>query len=178
MKSLARLFARSRADTVVIATPHNVHISGTLGVVVAGRVAGHLNGAPPAISLDLVSDSAFAWRVLAAFGEAGLPSVGISFGGNDPANAVAPMDWGTLIPLWFMGGRRRPAVHVVVVTPARDLGADAHIRAGIAIAEAAAGFRRRTPIVARADPGPAPDPDGPHGSDPPAREPAARVCDL
>ena len=178
MKSLARLFASSRADTVVIATPHNVHISGTLGVVVAGRVAGHLNGAPPAISLDLVSDSAFAWRVLAAFGEAGLPSVGISFGGNDPANAVAPMDWGTLIPLWFMGGRRRPAVHVVVVTPARDLGADAHIRAGIAIAEAAAASRRRIAVVASADHGHAHDPNGPYGFDPAAREYDELICEL
>jgi len=69
-------------------------------------------------------------------------------------------------------------VHVVVVTPARDLGADAHIRAGIAIAEAAAGSRRRIAVVASADHGHAHDPSGPYGFDPAAREYDELICEL
>jgi aromatic ring-opening dioxygenase LigB subunit len=178
MHRLGELFKASRATTVVIATPHNVHISGALGVVVSGRVAGALAGAPPSIALDLRTDAPLAWNILTAFGETGLPSVGISFGGNDPTAAVAPMDWGTLIPLWFMGGRARPAVRVVVVTPARDLPADAHVLAGIAIAKAASAARQRVAFIASADHGHAHDPDGPYGFDPAAREYDQLISDL
>jgi aromatic ring-opening dioxygenase LigB subunit len=178
MQRLGDLFQRSRANTVVIATPHNVHISGTLGVVVSGRVSGVLSGAPPSIALDLATDAPLAWSILTAFGERGLPSVGISFGGNDPAAAVAPMDWGTLIPLWFMGGRWRPPARLVVVTPARDLPADAHVLAGIAIAKAAAASRRRVALIASADHGHAHDAEGPYGFDPAAREYDQLITEL
>jgi aromatic ring-opening dioxygenase LigB subunit len=178
MQRLGELFKRSRANTVVIATPHNVHISGALGVVVSGRVAGALPGAPPSIALDLATDAPLAWSLLTAYGEGGLPSVGISFGGNDPTQAVAPMDWGTLIPMWFMGGRSRPPARLVVVTPARDLPADTHVLAGMAIASAAAASRRRVAFIASADHGHAHDPDGPYGFDPAAREYDQLIRDL
>ena len=178
MKSLARLFASSRADTVVIATPHNVHISGALGVIVSSRVAGQLDGAPSSVALDCPTDADLAWRVLASYVEAEIPSVGISFGGNDPSSAVAPMDWGVLIPLWFMGGRSDPPVPVVVVTPARDLPATAHVEAGRAIARAAEASGRRVAFIASADHGHAHSADGPYGYDEKARVYDELVCDI
>jgi aromatic ring-opening dioxygenase LigB subunit len=170
MERLGRLFARAKPEAVVIATPHNVHISGALGVVVAGRVAGRLSGAPPSIALDVPSDAELAWRILTALGEDDISSVGISFGGNDPTSAVAPMDWGVLIPLWFMGGRADPPVPIVVVTPARDLPAEAHVKAGEAIARAAAAYGRRVAFIASADHGHAHDVDGPYGFDARAKQ--------
>src|SRR5438552_938103 len=72
---------------------------------------------------------------------------------NDPDTAVAPMDWGVLIPLWFMGGRQQPPVRIVVVTPARDLSASDHVSAGAAIAAVAAASDRRIALIASADHG-------------------------
>src|SRR5207249_11700265 len=95
-----------------------------------------------------------AWGVLVSYVEAEIPSGGVSFGGNDPSSAVAPMVWGVLIPLWFMGGRSDPPVPVVVVTPARDLPATAHVEAGRAIARAAEASGRRVAFIASAEPGP------------------------
>jgi len=178
LEKLGRLFDAARADAIVIATPHNVHIAGALGVVVAGRVAGRLPGAPPSVALDVPSDSELAWRILAELGGAGIPSVGISFGGNEPRSAVAPMDWGVLIPLWFMGGRDDPPVPVVVVTPARDLSAEVHVRCGEAIARAATASGRRIAFIASADHGHAHDADGPYGFDEGAKEYDELVCDL
>ena len=137
MEELGRLFEGAKPDVAVVATPHNVHICNALGVVVANRVAGRLNGVTPPIQLDLASDTQLAWRVLESLGAAGLSAVGVSFGSNDLATAVAPMDWGALIPLWFMGGRGTPPVQVVVVTPSRDLPGSDHLTAGAAIAAAA-----------------------------------------
>jgi aromatic ring-opening dioxygenase LigB subunit len=163
MEELGRLFAAARPDAVIVATPHNVHIANALGVIVAGRIAGQLAGAPPSVALDVPSANDLAWLVLEAFTAAEVPSVGISFGSNDPETAVAPMDWGVLIPLWFMGGRNDPPIPLVVVTPARDLSAAAHIAAGAAIANAAAESGRRVAFIASADHGHAHLEGGPYG---------------
>jgi aromatic ring-opening dioxygenase LigB subunit len=108
----------------------------------------------------------------------GLSAVGVSFGANDPSAAVAPMDWGVLIPLWFMGGRMDPPVPLVVVAPSRDLPAEAHVRAGAAIARAAALSRKRVAFVASADHGHAHRAGGPYGYHPDAKTYDELVCKL
>jgi aromatic ring-opening dioxygenase LigB subunit len=141
-------------------------------------VAGSLPGTHPPIALDVPSDTDLAWSVLGCLGAAGLPAVGVSFGSNDPATAVAPMDWGVLIPLWFMGGRHDPPVPVVVITPARDLPASAHVEAGAAIAAAAEPSGRRVALIASADHGHAHREDGPYGFHLAAAEYDALISDM
>jgi len=163
MEELGRAFAATKPGVVVVATPHNVHISGAFAVVVAGRVMGSLDGTPEPVELDVPGDAALAWQVLEALISDNLPAVGVSFGSNDPSSAVAPMDWGVLIPLWFMGGRQDPPLPVVVMAPARDLSAAEHVRAGAAVASAAAASGRRVAFIASADHGHAHRADGPYG---------------
>ena len=178
MEELGRLFAATRPEVVVVATPHNVHLSNALGVIVASRVAGKLDGVTPAVGLDLPSELELARSVLEAFRAAGLPAAGVSFGSNEPGTAVAPMDWGVLIPLWFMGGRDNPPLPVVVVTPSRQLSAEDHVTAGAAIAAAASASPRRVAFIASADHGHAHLESGPYGYHPSAARYDALVCDL
>ena len=168
MEELGRLFTAAVPEVVVVATPHNVHISEALGVIVSGRMAGALEDAPETVALDVAVDAEFAWLTLELLIRADIPAVGVSFGSNDPATAVAPMDWGALIPLWFMGGRHDPPVPLVVVTPARDLSAAVHVGAGAVIAHAAASSQRRVAFIASADHGHAHRTDGPYGYHPDA----------
>jgi aromatic ring-opening dioxygenase LigB subunit len=88
------------------------------------------------------------------------------------------MDWGVLIPLWFMGGRADPPVPLVVMTPARDLSAEDHIHAGAAVAVAARESGLRVAFIASADHGHAHDPQGPYGFDPAAKKYDQLICDL
>jgi aromatic ring-opening dioxygenase LigB subunit len=178
MEELGRRFAASKPDVVVVATPHNVHIAGALAVVVAGRTAGELAGAPPSICLDLAIDHQFAMQLLHGWANGGVPSVGVSFGANDPLAAVAPMDWGTLIPLWFMGGRAEPPVHVVVIAPSRDLPASEHVKAGAVLADVARRSKKRVALIASADHGHAHLKEGPYGYDPKSAEYDKRICSL
>jgi len=141
-------------------------------------VAGRLAGAPPSISLDVATEMTLAWLLLKELASADVPAVGVSFGANDPEGAVAPMDWGALIPLWFMGGRANPPVPLVVVTPARDLAATDHIHAGAAIAGAASASGLRVALIASADHGHAHDPQGPYGYDPAAKKYDELICGL
>ena len=168
MSELGRRFDAAAPDVVVLLTPHGIHVEGHLAVVVAGRTAGALAEAP-AVALDLEVDRDLALAIVRALGDAGVPAVGVSFGGNVPAEAVMPLDWGSLIPLWYMGGRRDPPARAVIVAPARDRSIDEHVAAGSAIAGAVAGSGRRVALVASADQAHAHDAEGPYGFDPAAR---------
>jgi aromatic ring-opening dioxygenase LigB subunit len=178
MEELGRRFEAARPEVAIVATPHNVHVANALGVVVASRVKGRLNGVVPPIELDLPSDTRLAWRLLESLGAAGLSAAAVSFGSNDPETAVAPMDWGVLIPLWFMGGRGEPPIPAVVVTPARDLPASDHVTAGAAIAATAAASGRRVAFIASADHGHAHLRSGPYGYHPAAAKYDALISDL
>jgi aromatic ring-opening dioxygenase LigB subunit len=149
MDELGRRFDAAAPETTIVVTPHNVHVEGHFAVVTAGRVG------------ETATDRDHAAAVLAALRSDGIPALGVSFGGNDPAEAEMPLDWGTEIPLSFMSAER-----VVVVSPARDRPLTEHVRAGAAIARAAG--ETRVALIASADHGHAHDPDGPYGFDPAA----------
>ena len=114
---MGQRLSRLDPDVVIVVTPHNVHVDGAFAVVTAA-MRGSLE--EPSVELAATVDLELARRSLASLRAAGLPAVGISFGSNDPALAEMPMDWGTLIPLWFLGGRARRPRPVVVVSPSRD----------------------------------------------------------
>ena len=168
MAELARRFGAASPEVVVLITPHGIHVEGHFAVVVAGRVAGVLEDAP-SVALALDVDRGLALDVLAAFRQVGIPATAVSFGGNMPEAAVMPLDWGSLIPLWYLGGRRERPVPVVIVAPARDRPIDEHVAAGSVIAEVAARAGRRVALVASADQAHTHVADGPYGFDPAAR---------
>src|SRR5581483_2752108 len=177
MEELGRRFAAAEPESVVVLTPHGVHVEGAFGVVVAAGHAGTLGGSNgAAIGLSCRSDRVLALELLVRLWADEIPAVGLSFGGNDPSDAVMPMDWGTLIPLWFMGGRAEPPLPAVVMSPARDLPASEHVRAGAAIAAVASD--RRVALIASADHGHAHDPHGPYGFDPASADYDARIVDV
>ena len=164
MAELGRRFDAARPDAVVVLTPHTVHVEGAMAVVTASKAAGTLAqwGAGD-VELRVPVDTSLAAAVRDSIRSAGVPVVGVSYGGNDPTEAVMPLDWATLIPLWWMGGRSDPQVPAVVVSPARDLSAEAHLRAGAAIAAAVSASGRRAALVASCDHGHGHLADGPYG---------------
>jgi aromatic ring-opening dioxygenase LigB subunit len=160
-------------------TPHNVHVDGHFAVVLAGGVRGTLaEWDAPSVVLDVPVDLELATQLVTALHDADIPVVGVSFGGNDPVSATAPLDWGALIPLWVMGGRSDPPVPVVVGSPARDRPFAEHVRAGEVLARAAEASPKRIALIASADHGHAHDADGPYGYDPSAKEYDERIVEL
>ena len=179
MEELGRRFESARVDATVVLTPHNVHVEGHFAVGVAGRLSGDLaEWEAPALALAAPVDRELALELLDAVRAAGVPVLGVSYGANDPEAAVMPMDWATLIPLWFMGGRTEPQVPAVVIAPARDRPLAEHVLAGRALAEAAERSAKRIALVASADHGHAHDPEGPYGFDPAAAEFDAEIVEV
>jgi aromatic ring-opening dioxygenase LigB subunit len=164
MAELQRRFEAARPEAVIVLTPHNVHVEGAMAVVTAGSASGGLaDWGAPGITMKAAVDRELAEQVKAGLRAAGLPVVGISFGGNNANESVHPMDWAVLIPLWYMGGRSEPPVPVVIVSPARDLTPEAHVAAGRAIAEAVAASGKRVALIASCDHGHGHLEDGPYG---------------
>jgi aromatic ring-opening dioxygenase LigB subunit len=179
MQQLGRRFEAARPETTIVLTPHNVHVDGHFAVVLAGAMRGTLaEWDAPSVVLDVPIDLELATQLVVALHDADIPVVGVSFGGNDPATATAPLDWGALIPLWVMGGRSDPQVPAVVGSPARDRPFEEHVRAGEVLARAAEASPKRIALIASADHGHAHDADGPYGYDPAAKEYDARVVEL
>jgi aromatic ring-opening dioxygenase LigB subunit len=177
MDEMGRRVAAAAPDAVVVATPHNVHVTGHMAVVTASRLSGSIEEAADPLPAVWRADRDLALAVLGEMEASDVPTVGVSFGGNQPAEAVAPLDWGGHIPVWHIE-RHLPDIPVVVVSPARDLDADAHVRAGRAIVRAAHGVGRRIAFVASADQGHGHSADGPYGFAPESAIFDARVEDA
>jgi aromatic ring-opening dioxygenase LigB subunit len=176
---LGRRFDAARPETTIVLTPHNVHVAGHFAVVLAGTLVGRLaEFDAPEVELSCPVDLELATESVVALHDEGVPVVATSFGANDPGAAAAPMDWGVLIPLWYMGGRSNPQVPAVVVSPARDRPAAEHVHAGRALARAAEHSGKRVALIASADHGHAHDPAGPYGFDPAAAEYDRRIVEL
>ena len=172
---LGRRFEAARPDVTVLLTPHHVHIEGHMAVVVSGAMHGVLEGGASRVELTTKVDREVARAVLDAMRGAGIPTVAVSYGGNDQPSAVTPMDWATQIPIHFMGRDRLP---IVMIAPARDLSWDAHLDAGRAIASVASASGKRVALIASCDHGHAHDPKGPYGYSPASKLFDDRVVDL
>ena len=179
LEELGSRFAVARPDATILLSPHNVHVEGHFAIVLAATLAGDLaDWGASGVALECPVDLELAAAAVGALHDAGLPAAGVSFGGNDVNTAVAPLDWGTLIPLWTMGGRAEPRIPVVVVSPARDRPFAEHVRAGEVLARAAAASGKRVALIASADHGHAQDADGPYGFDPAAADYDRRIVEL
>ena len=169
LEELGRRFDRATPDVAVVLTPHNVHVEGAMAVITSAAVAGALDGHPD-VALKTPVDRTLALAIKGAIAAEGVPVTGVSYGANDAAASTFPMDWAVLVPLWFMGGRRRPPVATVVVMPARDLPYERHVAAGRAIARAAEASSTRVALIASCDHGHGHAANGPYGFTPKSRE--------
>jgi len=174
-EELGRRFDAAKPDVTVLFTPHHVHLEKHMAIVTAGAMHGVLEGGASRVELTVKTDRDLMLATQRAITDAGVPLIGISYGGNDPPTATMPMDWATQIPIHFMGRDRVP---VVVIAPARDLSWDTHVAAGRAVAKAAADSGKRVAVIASCDHGHGHDPKGPYGFTPKSKEFDDRVVEL
>jgi aromatic ring-opening dioxygenase LigB subunit len=95
-----------------------------------------------------------------------VPVAMCGFAGNQRPESAIPLDWGTMVPLWFLGHGRNLPGHghvladpppgeegppVVVVNPSRSLPRATLVEFGVAVAEAAERDGRRVAFVASCD---------------------------
>ena len=96
MGELRRRFDAARPDATILFTPHNAHVERHFSVVVAAALKGGLGdflpGGAAELRLECPVDRDLARYVLEALDDAGIPAVGVSFGGNVAEESIMPLD--------------------------------------------------------------------------------------
>ena len=167
METLAAGIKDHKIDTIVIATPHSLRLRRHIGVVITEFTEGTLRTDSGSVQIRYTCNRVLAEEILKEAEEAKLPVVGVNYGTADGEASCMSMDWGTLIPLWFLGNEPRK-LKVVIVTPSREIPLENLVRLGKVIARAAGKSKIRTSFVASADQAHTHNKKGPYGFHPDA----------
>jgi aromatic ring-opening dioxygenase LigB subunit len=151
-------------QTIVIASPHNLRLQDNIGIVTTENSSGHLKGPRGRkILLSLKCDREFAKELLQKTARKGLPVVGANYGTAEGSASDMTMDWGTLIPLWFVFEEERVRSKIVIVTPSREIPLKKNIAFGKAIGDLAEQRKERVVFIASADQAHTHSKSGPYG---------------
>ncbi|HEX4921432.1 MAG TPA: extradiol ring-cleavage dioxygenase, partial [Candidatus Bathyarchaeia archaeon] len=171
---------QARPHTIVIASPHNLRLVGKIAVVVTENSTGDLKGSNNRIvSMAAKCDRRLAQKLLRESEKERLPVVGVNYGtASGPASDIR-MDWGTLVPLWFVLNRQKSKSEIVIVTPSREITIKENFRFGRLIGRVLQRDKtRRYVFIASADQAHAHSRRGPYGYSPAAAEYDGIVQDL
>lgn len=185
MVRIGEEFADVGVDTIVLVGPHGTRVDGSMAIVRTGRAAGAINHDGKRVEMNVPVDYAFVDEIAAAASRDGVPVACVGFGGNRMNQAVAPMDWGAMGPLWFLGhdqdrtgygnvlapapeGEEGPGV--VLVTPSRMLNHDMQFAFGRSLGRMFQESGRRIGFVASCDWSHVHAESGPYGAHPIARQ--------
>lgn len=186
MQLMGSTFKEVGVEAVIISGPHGIRVDGSFAVVDAGRVAGTLRWNGNFAEVNAPCDRPLIDALVRVATEDGLPVSRVSYAGNRADQAVAPLDWGAMTPMWFLGHDQNEsgsgdvlapapepngAPGVVLVTPSRSLPLAAMVEFGRAIGRVLEDDARNVGFIASCDWAHTHREDGPYGF----HESAARV---
>lgn len=166
MVELGRRCAATRPDAIVLATPHGVRVDGQIALANVARVAGAVHHEGRIFEMNVPVDLELTDAIAMAARAAGLPIALTGFAGNRRPESAIPLDWGTVVPLAFLGhpANARGYGHVlaspppgddgppvVIVSPSRALPWEVNVAFGRVLADAAQASGKRIAFVASCD---------------------------
>lgn len=172
MEKMAETLAKYQPDTVVLLTPHGLRLKDFNSVYTTEHCRGELSQFGETVSLDYNCDKPLALELLAGIEDAEIPVVGANYGSLSGLGSNIVMDWGTLIPLWFLSKHMPNQPKLVVVTPTRDIPITEMVRLGEVIGRVCQQSSKRIALIASADQGHAHSADFLYGY-----HPAAKIYD-
>src|SRR6266700_8007607 len=151
-REIAKDIREVKPDTVVIASPHNLRLQDTIGIVTSENTTGQLSSpGGRKVRLTLKCDREFAQDLLQESTRKHLPVVGANYGTAEGPASDMPMDWGTLVPMWFVVKEKRVRARTVIVAPSRRFRSAKTSRLGMMIGEMAEKSKKRVVFIASAD---------------------------
>ena len=165
-------------DTIIVLTPHGLRLRGYANIYISESCRGSLSDNGNTISADFKCDRELAETILKKAQEVHIPIIGANYGTISGEASNIEMDWGTLIPLWYMGARDEKRPQLVVIGPSREIPLEDLVKLGKIIAEAALASGKKIALVASADQAHAHDPNGIYGFHPAAKEYDSIVTDI
>ncbi|HEU4963987.1 MAG TPA: extradiol ring-cleavage dioxygenase [Bacilli bacterium] len=174
MEILGRDMEAAKPDAIVVLTPHGVRISEQFAITNCERMVGELEEEDGSrVEMERFVDRELAWSIYEEAALAGVRIGSINFAVSEGPYSCLPLDWGALVPLYFM-----PDVPVVVITTSYELEYEDHVRLGKHLAKAVQASGKRVGLIASCDWSHAHAADGPYGYHPAAAKLDAQVVEL
>jgi aromatic ring-opening dioxygenase LigB subunit len=149
-------------ETVVIITPHGFRVPTALTVAIAEKAKARWS---PDVKLDFDVDTEMASSIAERAEEFSVPLVRYIYGASGGPDCFIPLDWGAVVPLYFLAHGFEPKPRLVLVSPMRDLPHQLHYDFGRAIGQVLRDSPARCALIASADQAHAHNSDGPYGFD-------------
>jgi aromatic ring-opening dioxygenase LigB subunit len=166
MEQVGRRMAELGVEVIVLATPHNVRVDDAITMANVARGAGLISEDGKTVEINVPVDGKLTDAIAEEARGRGLPIALVGYAGNQRSESAMPLDWGTMVPLWFMGHGRNMVGHgtaispipdedigppVIIVNPSRFLPREMLVQFGEAVADAAAKDGRKVAFVASCD---------------------------
>lgn len=162
-------------EVIVIANPHGFRVQNAMSISLAERAIADWS---PDVKLDFEMDSAFANAIANQAEEMNVPIVRYIYGSSGGPDCYIPLDWGAVVPLYFLGHRFTPKPKLVHLSPMRLLPLEIHYQLGRAIGRVIKESEARIAFIASADQGHAHNANGPYGFDPASAQYDAWMQDV
>lgn len=154
-------------EVIVLANPHGFRVQNAMSISIAERAVADWS---PGVKLSFEMDPSLASAIANRAEEMNVPVVRYIYGASDGPECFIPLDWGAVVPLYFLGHRYDPKPKLVHLSPMRLLPFAAHYEFGRAIGRVIKESAQRIAFIASADQGHTHDPNGPYGFHPAAAQ--------
>jgi aromatic ring-opening dioxygenase LigB subunit len=164
-KSMGEMSAKLEAlkpEVVVIVNPHGFRVSNAMSISITSKANADWS---PEVKLDFNVDQALANAIADKADEMSVAVVRYIYGASGGDSCYVPLDWGAIIPLYFMGHRFISKPNLVHISPMRTLPLATHYNFGRAIGRVLKESEKRVAFIASADQGHAHNENGPYGFD-------------
>jgi aromatic ring-opening dioxygenase LigB subunit len=163
MRRLAAQMKGSKPETIIVASPHNLRLAKHIGVVTSENSRGEISRGKKSLRVNAKCDVELANLIVAKAEKKGIPVVGANYGALSGTLSNLPMDWGTLIPLWFFMKPSPTGKRIVIVTPSRGIHLTQNFEFGRLVADVSEERETRIAFVASADQAHSHKKKGPYG---------------
>ena len=154
-------------DVIFIINPHGFRVSNAMNIAITEKATAEW---APNVKLDFDVDQELANAIADQAEATSLPVVRYIYGASGGEACYVPLDWGAVVPLYFMGHRFTPKPKIVHCSPMRILPLAMHYEFGRAIGRVIKVSDKKIAFIASADQGHAHDANGPYGYDPAAAQ--------
>ncbi len=185
MKKVAKQLREKDPQLIIIASPHNLRICNHIGIITTEWLKGSFTE-ETGISTELQwkCNRSFATSLYIKAKESNIPIVAVNAGASEGEMSSLFMDWGTLIPLYFIKeeykkeGKEKDLPPVILITPSREIEWNDLRLLGQLISKLSEEENVNVAFIASADQGHAHDSNGPYGYDKASEEYDQLVCEL
>ena len=169
-QSMQEMGAKLKAlapEVIVIVNPHGFRVENAMSIAIAERATADWSAD---VKLDFEMDVQLAHSIADKAEEAKIRIVRYIYGASGGPDCYIPLDWGAVVPLYFMGHCYLTKPRIVHMSPMRLLPYQMHYDFGRSIGRVLKESKNRIAFVASADQGHAHDAHGPYGFDPAAAQ--------